>query len=244
MATKLSAAQLVTGNAVVINTGDELIVSITLSNIGGEPADKIYLTGATLAMARRLSPQNFPVFIGNLPSEASSIIGAKFASQGLAVGQKYLLTLRGVYGSGAAQGYAVSHYITIPPAQPYATQLLRAHVGVSLSNATWTYTVFNDEPVGSPLHIAAFHLDIVAPSTVTGTPPNWQADSDLTSYVGWLSDAPSAHIAPQQSLGGFQIQSATALSESTAYSLISWDPTRDQAGPVALDTVLSPSRAR
>lgn len=240
MATAPAKPQLTTGNATVLNTGDELIVSVTVANLGTAPAAKVVLTGATLGAARRLSPQNFPVYIGDLQTEASNHIGARFSTSGLATGQQYLLTLRGTYQAGGTQGFAVNRYLTIPAAAPYITPRLRSHVSVVLGNATWTYTVHNDEPAGSPLYIAAFHLDIVAPATVTGTPPDWQAESDLMTYAGWI--AADAHIAPQQSLGGFEIQSPTARSESTAYSLISWDHSRDLAGPVGLDAVLSPAR--
>jgi hypothetical protein len=237
-----SKPQLISGGATVINTGEELIVSLTLTNMGSEPASKVFLTGATLGPARRLSPQNFPVYVGNLQNEGSGSIGARFSSTGLNSGQQYLLTLRGTYEAGSTLGFAINRYLAIPPPAPYATPRLRAHVGVLLNNATWIYTIFNDEPPGSPLHIAAFHLDIAAPVTVTGSAPNWEPESDLMTYAGWI--AADAHIAPQQSLGGFEIQSPTARSEATPYSLISWDHTRNEAGPVWLDTVLSPSRAR
>lgn len=237
-----SKPQLISGGATVINTGEELIVSLSLSNMGADPASKVFLTGATLGTARRISPQNFPVYIGNLYQEGSSSIGARFSSSALTVGQQYLLTLRGTYEAGGTQGFVINRYLKIPVAAPYATPRLRSHVNVVLNNATWSYTVFNDEPLGSSLYIAAFHLDIAAPTTVTGSPAGWQSQSDLMTYAGWIAE--DAHIAPQQSLAGFEIQSPTALSESTSYSLISWDHARDAAGPVGLDTVLSPSRAR
>lgn len=248
MATVLSKPQFVTGNATVINTGDELIVSITIANLGAETASNVFLTSATLGAARRISPQNFPVFIGNLQTEASGSLGAKFRLDGLTVGQKYLFTARGTYDAGATLGFAVSRYLTVPAAAPYATPILKAHLSVALNNATWTYTIFNDEPLGSSLYIAAFHLDVAAPVSVTRSPPGWQAESDAISYAGWIStdDSPPfpTHLPPQQSLGGFEIQSPTARSESTSYSLVSWDHARNDAGPVGLDTVLSPSRSR
>jgi len=237
-----SKPQIGTGNATVINTGEEVIVSITVTNIGSETASKVFLTGATLGAARRISPQNFPVYIGNLTNEGSGSIGARFSTTGLTPGQQYLLTLRGTYEAGGTLGFVVNRYVMIPQPAPYATPRLRSHVNVLLNNATWTYTIFNDEPLGSSLYIAAFHLDIVAPTTVTGTPHGWQSESDLMTYVGWISG--DAHVAPQQALGGFEIQSPTGRSESTSYSLISWDHAANNAGPVGLDSVLSPSRAR
>lgn len=237
-----SKPQLITGNATVLNTGEEIIVSLTIANTGDDAALNVYLTGATLGAARRISPQNFPVYIGSLQREGSGSIGTRFSNTGLVPGQQYLLTLRGTYQAGGTLGFVVNRYLRIPEPAPYASPRLRSHVNVLLNNATWTYTIFNDEPLGSPLYIAAFHLDIVAPTTVTGTPPGWQSESDLMTYVGWISE--NAHVGPQQSLGGFEIQSPTGRSESTAYSLISWDHTLNDAGPVGLDTVLSPSRAR
>ena len=237
-----SKPQLITGNATVLNTGEEIIISLTIANTGDDPATNVFLTGATFGSARRISPQNFPVFIGSLQHEGSGSIGVRFNNTGLVPGQQYLLTLRGTYQAGGTLGFAVNRYLRIPEPAPYASPRLRSHVNVLLNNATWTYTIFNDEPPGSPLYIAAFSLDIVAPTTVTGTPPGWLSESDLMTYVGWISD--TAHIGPQQSLGGFEIQSPTGRSESTAYSLISWDHALNEAGPVGLDTVLSPSRAR
>ncbi|WP_343732278.1 hypothetical protein [Duganella sp.] len=236
-----SKPQLITGNATVINTGEEIILSLIVANVGGERAGKVFLTGATLGAARRLSPQHFPVFIGNLGNEGSGSIGTRFSAAGLAPGQQVLLTLRGTYQAGGTLGFVINRYLKIPAPAPYASPRLRAHVNVVLNNATWTYTLFNDEPPGSPLYIAAFHLDLVAPTTLTASPPGWQPQTDLMSYAAWA--AAEAHIGPQQSLGGFEIQSPTARSEATAYSLISWDHARDEAGPVWLDTVLSPARA-
>jgi hypothetical protein len=44
-------------------------------------------------------------------------------------------------------------------------------------------------------------------------------------------------------LSGFQIQCATAASESTSYVLTSWDHAADAAGLVSFDYALSPARA-
>ncbi|WP_219135280.1 hypothetical protein [Janthinobacterium sp. UMAB-60] len=162
-----SKPQIGTGNATVINTGEEVIVSITVANIGNETASKVFLTGATLGAARRISPQNFPVYIGSLTNEGSGSIGARFSHTGLTPGQQYLLTLRGTYEAGGTLGFVVNRYVMIPQPAPYASPRLRSHVNVLLNNATWTYTIFNDEPLGSSLYIAAFHLDIAASAAVT-----------------------------------------------------------------------------
>ena len=119
-----SKPQIGTGSATVINTGEEVIVSITVTNVGSETASKVFLTGVTMGAARRISPQNFPVYIGNLTHEGSGSIGARFSNTGLTPGQQYLLTLRGTYEAGGT--LAISPHLD--------PELVRHSVGLGL----WT----------------------------------------------------------------------------------------------------------
>jgi len=242
------APKLVGAEASVINTGSEFFVSMPLSNAGAEMAPKVFITGITLGAAQRISPQLFPVYVGQLAAGNSGVARARFRTAGLAPGQRLLLTVRGTYGSGSAQfGFVVNRYVTVPPITALPVILLRARIQATLQSAVWRYTLFNDEPTGSPHHLAALSITVAAPVSVTGTPQGWVAETDNFTYVGWLAideqlPYPS-HVAPGASLGGFEIQSPTALSESTSCVINAWRHDTDAAGLIMTDLVATPRRA-
>ena len=246
MATAVNPINIISGEPSVTNNGTELLLSVPISNIGSALAPSIFVTSVTVGGAKRTSPQDFPIFVGSLAGGSTGNLNARFLVQGMNVGQKYLLTVRGTYGKNPVLGFALNRYITIRAVTAFPIRLLKSHVGVAVQPATWSFTIYNDEPTGSSLYIAAFSVDIVAPVAVTKSPPGWQMDTDYSTYVGWIStdqNLPfSGHVAPGMSLGGFEIQSATPRSESTSYVLTSWDHTTLQAGPVGIDTVLTPGR--
>jgi hypothetical protein len=249
MATVVTPApKLVGAEATVINTGAEFFVSMPLSNAGAEMAPNVFVTGITLGAAQRISPQLFPVYLGQLAPGNSSTANVRFRSAGLVPGQRLLLTVRGTYGSRSAQqGFVVNRYVTVPPVTTYPVTLLRARIQATVQPAVWNYTLFNDEPAGSPHYLAALSMTVAAPVTVTGTPAGWVADTDNMTYVGWFTvDAQLPypnHVAPGASLGGFQIQSPTTLSESTSCVINAWRHDTDAAGLVAADFVATPGRA-
>jgi len=243
MATVLTTPQIVSGNPSLTNTGEDLTVSVPVTNLGQTTANRVYITDITLGTVPRITPKNFPVYIGNLAFESLGNVGARFDARGLAVGSRQLLTIRGTYDRSPVIAFAISRYITIPVVEPAPVVTLRSHVGVALGPATWSYTVYNDEPGGSTLDIVAFHLDVVAPIGLITAPPGWIAETDNLTYVAWIaSDVSTPRVKAGASLSGFSIQSATTRSESTSFSLMSWNSATDTAGPVGIDTVLSPMR--
>lgn len=240
--------KLVGAEGTVFNTGTELFVSMPLSNAGAEIAPHVFVTGITLGTAQRTSPQLFPVYIGQLTSGNSGLARARFRSVGMVPGQRLLLTVRGTYGSSGDQlGFAVNRYVTVPPMTALPVTPLRARIQATLQSAVWNYTLFNDEPDGSMQRIAALSITVAAPVSVTGTPPGWIAETDNFTYVGWLAADEQlpypSHVAPGTSLGGFQIQSATALSESTACVINAWRHDTDAAGLAMTELVATPRRA-
>ncbi len=121
---------------------------------------------------------------------------------------------------------------------PLYGSALDAAVTVDLTQAgTWSYTVINAEPPGSPNYIFTFLVDIDAPVVVTSIPEGWGVDTNNTTFVIWFNtDAalPYPHdIAPGSSLGGFSISSPDALSSLQFSTLASWDHAQDQPGPLS-----------
>lgn len=243
MATVLTKPQIISATPSMTNTGSDLTISVPVTNLGQITATRVYITEISLGAVPRITPTNFPVSIGNLAFESLGNVNAKFDARGLVVGSRQLLTIRGSYDRDPAIAFTISRYINVPAVEAAPAISLRSHVGVALGTATWAYIVFNDEPGGSALDIVAFHLDVVAPVGLITSPPGWNVETDNLTYVGWITaDDSVPRIKPGASLSGFAIQSATARSESTPLSLISWNRQTNMAGPVGLDTVLSPMR--
>jgi hypothetical protein len=248
LAQSVVAPQFTSGTPEILNSENELTVSLPLLNIGSEAAANVELTDIILRSTTRLSPAGMPLFIGNLAPDNTAAISPRFDSRPLTVGSRYLLTVRGTYDvSGTVYGFAVNRYIVVPAASPPPVELLKARVAVVVIPGSWTYTIHNNEAPLSQQFIAAFSLDIVAPVTVIGTPEGWEVETDNSSYVLWVATDQQLpyphHIAPGGSLGGFQIQSSSRMqSESTPYVVTAWNHQSDEAGLVSPDLVLSPSR--
>lgn len=241
--------KLVGSEPTLINTETELYVSMPLMNVGTDHALNVFITDFQIRGTSRLSPQIFPVYVGNLTVGNNGATNARFSSINLIEGKKYLLTVRGYYSQASETvGFAVNRYITIPVSVDYPVELLKAHIQATIEPSSWNYTIYNDEPKGSSQNIAGFSLTIATPVIVTGTPPNWIVESDNTTYVTWFStdeNPPySNHVRPGESLEGFQIksQNPTELSESTPYVLTAWREDTNEAGLVYSDVVASPRR--
>lgn len=228
--------KLITAQPIVINTGNILYVSCPIINVGQDIAPNILINKISLGIVPRLSPQVFPLYLGNLSSFNTSTVDVQFNAINLIPDQKYLLNVAGVCGEKSAPiGFSVNRYITIPAKTAYPVELLKARMDIKLEPMTWNYTIFNDEPKDSQLYISAISLAIASSITVTGTPSGWNVDTDDLTYVNWYSEdiskPYSSHIRPGNSLNGFQIKSAvTADSESTACFLISWKNIADEPG--------------
>lgn len=108
-----------------------------------------------------------------------------------------------------------------------------------------TYTLFNDEAVGSPNYINTLNLEPRVPFTVTASPPGWTADTDNSVFVLWYSTAQSFDIPPGGTLTGFIITSQTDVVNPTPVTITSWNHTSNAAGPVLVGAVktLAPTAA-
>jgi hypothetical protein len=241
------APRFITGTPELINTDGKVTFALPVLNAGTGAAGNVRLTDISLGPSARLIPPAMPVFLGELAVDNSVSVNARFDGAGLIVGNKYLITARGTYESdGSTYGFAVNRSIAIPAPSALPVELLQAHVETAVASGVWAYTLFNDELADSPQHINAFSMDVVAPVTVTGTPAGWQFLTDNVSYVAWYAEDLTLpyphHVAPGSSLGGFQIQSARANSESIGFAITAWNHDTDQAGLVQLSATLSPSR--
>ena len=139
--------------------------------------------------------------------------------------------------------------VTLILGQAAQAQTLSAHAEVAISGQVYSYTVFNDEALGSPNYSGGFYLSVNAPFTVTGSPNGWNYVTDGTSYVNWNNTdtaLPYPHdIAPGTSLSGFTIEaSVLSLSSPGGYQLYSWDHVADAPGPNSNPaTILAPGAA-
>jgi hypothetical protein len=121
---------------------------------------------------------------------------------------------------------------------------LASRVEVNQLGTTFIYTVFNDEPLGSPNFINLFHLNVAAPITITGTPPGWEFSTDNATFVSWFNsdiEAPYPDDIPPQELVTFAIETTVTTTALLNYTVGSWDHPADTQGPAFRDRVLSPS---
>lgn len=232
----------------LLNSDGQLTVSLPILNIGTADAANVRVTKISLGSAVRRSPAGLPLPLGILPVNGTASISPRFNTTGLLVGGKYLLSVQGTYeANNLTSGFAINRYIVLPAPSQSPVVYLKAHVDVAVQPGIWTYTIFNDEPVGSTEFIALFSLEVGSPFTVTGVPAGWEVETDNVSYALWVaSDQQSPyphHIPPGGSLGGFQIQSSKIGSESTGYLVAAWNHQLDQAGLVSPDLVLSPGKS-
>ena len=125
---------------------------------------------------------------------------------------------------------------------------LIADVMATPGPTVWSYTLFNNEPTGSPNFIDSFSLTVNAPITVTGTPAGWDFSTDDTTFVFWFNTDPALpyphDVAPGSSLGGFSLTSTATSSQLLSYGLAGWDHSLDQPGPTTAGTVLVPSNVQ
>jgi hypothetical protein len=247
MVTATTSIKFISLEPTVINTGNELYVSIPIMNTGTDVAFNIFVNSITVGSASRLSPQILPVFMGKLGNGNNASVNARFSALGLVPGQKYLLTVRGTYeAESTTAGFAVNRYVLVPATSAFPINLLKARVQVELQPLLWNYTIYNDEPKESQQFVAALSLTVAAPVEVSGVPAGWDVETDNLTYVLWYAADQNMpyphHIPPGQSLSGFQILSSAVQSESTPYVVTSWRHDTNQAGLVVTDYVATPRR--
>lgn len=248
MATASASVRVVLANPGLENSGGVLTVMLPIINAGEVRLSELACTNVTLGAASRISPPGFPLVIGSISPGGTASLIAKFSSVDLLPGARRLLTLRASYLIGQTRyGLTLNQYITMPQTVTPALRQLRARVEVTVEGTFWNYTVLNDEEVGSEQRLAAFSLKVAAPTTVTGTPAGWRAETDSTSFVLWTAADPlppyPSHIAAGALLQGFQLMSPRTRSEASPFTLAAWNHTTDDAGFVVGDYILVPNRS-
>jgi hypothetical protein len=130
--------------------------------------------------------------------------------------------------------FAVIPLLLFSASLPASAGLL-THVATDASvPGVWLYTIFNDEPIGSPNYLTSLNVLVDAPIVVTGTPDGWNVITDDVSFVFWFSAdlaLPYPHdVAPGASLAGFTIASSAAVSISSTATVFAWDHAADAPG--------------
>lgn len=124
---------------------------------------------------------------------------------------------------------------------------LAVHVDVNQVGDSWTYTLTDDEPLGSPNYLTSFGLEVSAPVTVIGVPSGWDFITDNASYVYWFDTDASVpypdDVAPGDTLSGFALQSTGATSSLFSDNIAAWDHSADAPGPSYLGETFAPTIA-
>jgi hypothetical protein len=134
--------------------------------------------------------------------------------------------------------------IVLTPGVQDAAADLATRVEVNQLGTTFIYTVFNDEPLGSPNFINMFHLNVAAPITIKSTPPGWEVSTDHATFVGWFNSdivAPYPDDIPPQESVTFEIETTVTTTDLLNCTVGSWDHVADTQGLAFRDRVLSPS---
>jgi len=106
------------------DTPNVLLVALPIQNIGTATAEDIKVTSVNLVSAPLLAPSAFPVFLGNLATNAILPVNAQFDRSALAPGNHYRMTVSGTYqAGGVVYGFSVSRNITLPSASPGSSTL-------------------------------------------------------------------------------------------------------------------------
>ncbi|MDT7838908.1 hypothetical protein [Aquabacterium sp. OR-4] len=245
MATSATSVRVVLGTPALQLSGGLLTLRIPVLNAGDVALGTFACTDIRLGAAVRTSPPAVPLPLGTVGPRNNVTVLAKFT--GATTGSRLLLTLRGSYlVNGVSYGLTLNRYVTVPAESVPTLPTLRARLQATTGNAQWNYTVINEEAATSSQRVASVSLQVAAPVTVTGTPPGWRAETDNATYVLWVSDdfAPPypTHVAPGQSLSGFQITCPRPASEAGPYSLVAWNHAADDAGLVVAEYTLTPHR--
>ncbi|NHZ83471.1 hypothetical protein F2P44_30015 [Massilia sp. CCM 8695] len=245
---KLAAAtKVVLGEPGIEHVDGQVFLNLHIMNVGEAPLGNLHIGAMTLGGAQRSSPPGFPIVIDLIGASSTGHVSARFSSEALAVGGKYLFTLSGTYTVGAvAHGLSLNRFIRLPAATAATLPGLKARVASSSRGHYWNYTLFNDESAASRKSLATFSLSIGAPVAVTGIPAGWAVETDGQTFVLWYAadDAPPYphQLAPGHSLPGFQLMSTRTRSEASPAALTSWNHASDEAGPVVTDYVMTPYR--
>jgi len=110
------------------------------------------------------------------------------------------------------------------------------------SSNTYTFSITNQELVGSPNFLSGFTLTPTVPYAVLGTPNGWSV-SDFDGVIFWFNQElwPYPHdVAPGLSLSSFVIHTTIPLSGLISYEISSWDHVADTFGPTTSSVVVVP----
>ena len=129
-------------------------------------------------------------------------------------------------------------------------QSFASHALVNNTLQDYSYTLYNDEPVGSSFYIANFTLTLPEPISfnVMSSPTGWNVSTDNRSFVFWYNTDLSLpypnDVAPGNSLDGFSIQSTVPSSaQFVSDEIDAWDHSLDQPGPTVVGNILGPQVA-
>ena len=117
---------------------------------------------------------------------------------------------------------------------------LRARIETSAAGNIWTYSLINDEPLGSPNYLNTLNIEPRATFTVSGTPTGWLRYGTGGSSVLWYASAPEFDIAPAATLAGFVISGQAALANPTPCTITSGNHSTGSPGAVLLGGVWTP----
>jgi hypothetical protein len=244
-ATLMAAPEIHSGFPSVQRIGSLLLVTLPIFNLGDDTATSFTLTGVSVGSLVRTEPA-LPHVLGNLAPYNHMYVAAAFAAPTIVTGGTGTFQANGTYtASDGTHTFAFSWPITYPAPIAQQKPLLAARISVAVSpgTRTWSYSVVNQEPAGSPRNVNSFSIDMVGPFTVTGTPSGWTVTTDNLTYVFWSTTRASSDVGPSRSKDGFRIQSqSSTTSEGRGYVMTSVNATSGQKELLAFGSVLVPAR--
>ena len=109
----------------VLNSAGRLSFSLPVLNTGAGLANNLIITDITLSAAARVGPA-LPLSLGDLAVDNVILVNANFLNDGLVVGSRYLVTVRGTYESGGVlYGFALNRYIVVPDPSQFERRLFQ-----------------------------------------------------------------------------------------------------------------------
>jgi hypothetical protein len=96
--------------------GGTLFIALPIVNEGTTTAANVQVQSIALTSATTITPDIFPLVLGDIVASQRGVLDASFTSSGLVPDQQYLLTVKGTYVlRGRKFGFIVSRDIVLPP---------------------------------------------------------------------------------------------------------------------------------
>jgi len=119
--------ELVPGPAGLAREDGSLLVALPIVNQGGEAADEVRVTSASLVPADLLSPMDLPISLGGIEPEKDAVFQAAFSSGDLVGAAHHHLQLAGTFRVGAVVApFEVATHIRVPEQAPGSAPVLQA----------------------------------------------------------------------------------------------------------------------